>query len=426
MTGARGTGAGTEEHRAPDLGDASRGAPALLVAFPGPAVLDLPRAGEAVGREWFEQQGLADNRISTTHLLFTRSGGALFVEDAGSRNGTWLDGERLSPAARARLNDGAVLRLGRTVLVFREELVGPRVPAPPRGQLVGPFGLRAVTETLDAIARRPPRCLLIEGETGTGKELVAEVAAQAVRPGRPYVAVNVAGIPAGVFESQLFGHVAGAYSGAGKGSRGIIAAHDGGVVFFDEIGELPPELQPKLLRFLDSGDVFPVGADRPTRADVLVVAATNRSLERMVAEGTFRRDLFARLAVATLELPPLRERIEDLFAIACAFALRRGERYDVSMVDVEAVERLMLHDFPNNMRELYAVLERVASSDPPPGLRMAALSQVMRGPISSRRGSLTRERVEAVLLANKGNQSQAARELGVSRGQLLRYLKSSG
>jgi len=387
-------------------------------------VLDLPRSGEPVGRDWFERHRLADNRISTAHLLFTRAGGAVSVEDAGSRNGTWLDGQRLGPSARARLTDGAMLRLGRTIIVYRDELLGARMPMPPRGPLVGPFGLRAVSETLDGLARRPPRCVLIEGETGTGKELVAGAIAEAVRPGRPYVAVNVAGIPAGVFESQLFGHVAGAYSGAGKGARGIIAAHDGGVVFFDEIGELPPELQPKLLRFLENGELFPVGADRPSRADVVVVAATNRSVDRMVAEGAFRRDLYARLAVATLELPPLRERREDLFAIACAFALRRGEKYDVAAVDVEAVERLMLHDFPNNMRELYAVLERVAAADPPPALRMAAVSRVLGAPVSQRREPLTRGRVDAALRANHGNQSQAARELGVSRGQLLRYLKS--
>lgn len=423
MGRAPGSG-GTEEHPGPDLGDAPRGAPALLVAFPGPIVLDLPRSGEPVGRDWFERHGLADNRISTAHLLFTRAGGAVSVEDAGSRNGTWLDGQRLGPGARARLTDGAMLRLGRTIIVYRDELLGARMPMPPRGPLVGPFGLRAVSETLDGLARRPPRCVLIEGETGTGKELVAGAIAEAVRPGRPYVAVNVAGIPAGVFESQLFGHVAGAYSGAGKGARGIIAAHDGGVVFFDEIGELPPELQPKLLRFLENGELFPVGADRPSRADVVVVAATNRSVDRMVAEGAFRRDIYARLAVATLELPPLRERREDLFAIACAFALRRGEKYDVAAVDVEAVERLMLHDFPNNMRELYAVLERVAAADPPPALRMAAVSRVLGAPVSQRREPLTRERVDAALRANHGNQSQAARELGVSRGQLLRYLKS--
>lgn len=394
------------------------------MAFPGPVVLDLPRSGEPVGRDWFERHGLADNRISAAHLLFTRAGGAMSVEDAGSRNGTWLDGQRLGPGARARLTDGAMLRLGRTIIVYRDELLGARKPMPPRGPLVGPFGLRAVSETLDGLARRPPRCVLIEGETGTGKELVAGAIAEAVRPGRPYVAVNVAGIPAGVFESQLFGHVAGAYSGAGKGARGIIAAHDGGVVFFDEIGELPPELQPKLLRFLENGELFPVGADRPSRADVVVVAATNRSVDRMVAEGAFRRDLYARLAIATLELPPLRERREDLFAIACAFALRRGEKYDVTAVDVEAVERLMLHDFPNNMRELYAVLERVAAADPPPALRMAAVSRVLGAPVSQRREPLTRELVDAALRANHGNQSQAARELGVSRGQLLRYLKS--
>src|SRR5262249_38679043 len=156
-----------------------------------------------------------------------------------------------------------------------EELSGLRHPSSAIGSLVGPFGLRSVARAIDAIERRPPRAVLIEGETGSGKELVAAAIAKSLRALRPMGAVNIAGIPAGVFESTLFGHVAGAFSGSGKGARGVIASHDGGVVFFDEIGELPLELQPKLLRFLESGELHPVGADRPMHADVLVVAATN-------------------------------------------------------------------------------------------------------------------------------------------------------
>lgn len=347
------------------------------------------------------------------------------VRDAGSRNGTWIDGQRLPPGEPARIADGAILRLGRTLLVYRDELRGSRQASPPIGALTGPFGLRAIAETLDAVQQRPPRCVLVEGETGTGKELCAAAVAERVRPGRPFVAVNVAGIPAGVFESQLFGHVAGAFSGSGRGARGVIAAHDGGVVFLDEIGELPIELQPKLLRFLENGEMLPVGADRPTRADVVVVAATNRALERMVLDGAFRRDLFARLSAARIELPPLRERVEDIFPISQTLVARRGERFDPSVVDVEAVERLMLHPWLNNVRELSAVLERTAAIEPPPALRLTAIQQVL-GPAPLRQAAaLTVDRVEAALAATGGNQSRAARELGVTRGQLLRFMKAS-
>ncbi len=416
------TAPGTEEHRAPEPFGTEDFEPALLVAFPMPVVLPLPPSGAPVGREWLAGHGVEDTRVSTAHLLFTRAAGTLFVEDVGSRNGTWVDGERLRPNDRAKLSDGAVIRVGRKVLVYREELRGTRVPAPPIGQLVGPFGLRGVADSLAGIQRRPPRCVLIEGETGTGKELVASVLSELLRPGKPFMAANVAGIASGVFESQLFGHIAGAFSGSGKGSRGIITSHDGGTVFLDEIGELPLDLQPKLLRLLENGEVLAVGADRPARVDVLILAATNRDLEQMVEAGGFRRDLLARFA-ATVEIPPLRERTEDLFAIITARAARTGDRYDIDRVEIEAIERLMLHPWQANVRELSAVLDRIAAIDPPPGLRFAAVTQVLGATPSQRGGVLTRERVEAALAACAGNQSRAARQLGVSRGQLLRFLK---
>lgn len=423
MTGRSRTAPGTEEHRAPDALGFEQAEPALLVAFPEPVVLAVPVSGQVVGREWLEKQGVADSRVSTSHFKITRAAGSSFLEDVGSRNGTWVDGERLRPHDRATLSDGAVIRVGRKVVVYRAELRGAREPAQAIGRLVGPFGLRGFADSLTSVLRRPPRCVLIEGETGTGKELVANAMGALLRPGKPYVAANVAGLASGVFESQLFGHVAGAFSGAGKGSRGIFVSNDGGAVFLDEIGELPLDLQPKLLRLLENGEVLAVGADRPIRVDVLVIAATNRDLDQMVETGGFRRDLLARFA-ATLEIPPLRERAEDLFAIAQAHAATRGESYEPERVEVEAVERLMLHPWRANVRELAATLDRVASIDPPPSLKLAAVTQVLGATPSQRDGVLTRERVESALAACDGNQSRAARQLGVSRGQLLRFLKA--
>jgi transcriptional regulator of acetoin/glycerol metabolism len=416
----------TEEYDVPSGDELSGAEAALLVAFPTPRVLPIPSTSEPIGRSWFEDQGVADPKISSAHLAFARSAGSVSVTDPGSRNGTWIDGQRLAARERAKLADGSLIRLGRTILVYRDELPGARDADQPIGSLVGPFGLRSVAAAVDAIRRRPPRCVLIEGETGTGKELVAAAVAHALRPGCPYAALNVAGIPAGVFESQLFGHVSGAFSGSGRGSRGVVAAHDGGVIFLDEIGELPLELQPKLLRFLENGEILPVGGDRAMRADVVVVAATNRSLERMVELGAFRRDLYARLAIASVEIPPLRERVEDIFAIACEIAARKGERFDLAQVDVEAVERLLLHTWANNVRELHAILERIAANTPPPSLRMTTVKQVLGAAPLRQTGALTLDRVNAALAACAGNQSRAARDLGVTRGQLLRFIKAHG
>jgi transcriptional regulator of acetoin/glycerol metabolism len=414
----------TEEYDTPSSEESSSGEAALLVSFPQSRALPVPLSGQRIGREWFEAHGVDDPKVSAVHLEFSRSAGSVALADVGSRNGTWIDGSRVSAGERAKLADGSIIRIGRTLMVFRRELQGPPEPTPPIGGLVGPFGLRSVAAELDAIQRRPPRCVLIEGETGTGKELAAAAVADRLRPERPYATLNVAGIPAGVFESQLFGHVAGAFSGSGRGARGVVVAHNGGAIFLDEIGELPLELQPKLLRFLENGEILPVGSDRAIRADVVVIAATNRSLEKMVEAGAFRRDLYARLAIASIELPPLRERPEDIFEIAMEIAARRGERFDSAMVDVEAVERLLLHTWPNNVRELHAVLERIAATNPPPSLRGASVKQVL-GAVPPRQSSaLTTERVMSTLNACNGNRSQAARALGVTRGQLLRYLKA--
>jgi hypothetical protein len=394
----------------------------LVCAFPRPIAMALPDSGAAVGRAWLAEQGIQDTEVSSAHLCFRRVGGVLSLSDLGSSNGTWVNGQPVAPQQEVRLDEGAVIRIGSTLLVARQRLAGALSPAPPVGEMVGPFGLRPVASVIEALGAEPPRNVLIEGETGTGKELTAQAVAAAVGRSSPYVAVNVAGLAPGVFESHMFGHVAGAFSGASDGASGIVVAHDGGVVFLDEIGELSQELQAKLLRMLDNGEVLPVGAERPTEVDVTVVAATNRSLESLVAQGAFRSDLYARLAMVRIELPPLRDRPEDLCAIARELLRRRGHELPADLAEVEAVERLLLQPWPRNVRQLASVLDASRRIDPEPGLRLWSLDEVL-GTQPPPKPSLSPHGVEAAVEACGGNVTAAARRLGVSRGRLLRMRK---
>jgi MoxR-like ATPase len=409
----------TSEHRGPVQPAGGRRRPALVCAFPRPVALALPDSGTVIGRAWLAERGLADTEVSSGHLRIDRAGGTLRVADVGSRNGTWVNGSRLLPRDLVPLDDGAVVRLGRTLLVYREELAGSFEPAPPVGGLVGPFGLRAVAEPIAGLSRSHPSNVLVEGETGVGKELVARAAAAALGRATPFAAVNVAGVARGVFESQMFGHVAGAFSDARSASPGIVAAHEGGTLFLDEIGELDLDLQAKLLRLLENREVLPVGAQRPVKVDVLVVAATNRDLEEMVERGAFRRDLFARLAMARIRVPALRDRCEDVFAVAGELLRRAGGTLAVEQVEVEAIERLLLERWPGNVRELDAALAAVRRLDPAPGLRLWALEEVL-GESRAQKTALTQEVVEAAVEAAGGNVTAAAERLGVSRGKLLR------
>lgn len=394
----------------------------LIAVSPQPRAIPMPPRREPVGRAWLVASGLADRRVSEPHLVFSSPGGLCFVEDAGSRNGTWLNGVRLQPGERVPLPDGALLRLGSTLFVYREELRGGLEPSPPLGRMIGPYGLRGVAEALAGFQRVPPGNVLIEGESGTGKELASEVVAAALGRSAPFGALNMAAIPAALFEAHLFGHTAGAFSGATRASRGVIAAHDGGAVFLDEIGELPLELQPKLLRLLENREVQPVGAERASRVKILLIAATNRPLEDAAREGTFRPDLLARLLQARLELPPLRERPEDLFALLTAAAASRGLLLSPERVEIEALERMLLHPWRLNIRELMAVMDRLLALDPG-ALRLWAVEQVL-GPLPStpRAGTLAAEEIARTLALCNGNESEAARRLGVSRGKLRRVL----
>jgi transcriptional regulator with AAA-type ATPase domain len=413
----------TIEHKGPTPPRAGLRRPALICAFPKPAAVGLPDSGSVVGREWLSANGLPDTEVSGAHLKIDRAGGTLRIADAGSRNGTWVNGARLSKGDVVPLEPGSCLRLGRTIFVYRDELRGSLEPAPPVGALVGPYGLRAVADAISGLEKSHPNNVLVEGETGTGKELVARAVATALGRAEKLASVNVAGIARGVFESQLFGHVAGAFSDARSASPGIVVTHDGGTLFLDEIGELDLEHQVKLLRLLENREVLPVGAGRAVSVNVLVVAATNRNLEEMVERGVFRRDLLARLAMARISIPALRDRNEDVFCIADALRRRAGRPSFVpAEVEVEAVERLLLAPWPSNVRELDAALGAAFRQDPESGLRLWALDEVL-GERPAEKTALTRETVDAAIQAAGGNVTAAAEKLGVSRGKLLRLLK---
>ena len=412
----------TDEHQGPISGPLSGGVPALVVAFPEPRAVPLTPGSVRAGREWFAAHGINDSKISTSHAELSRPGGVLHVADAGSRNGTFVDGARLQKGERVRLADGAILRVGRTLMVYREQLAGDLEPSASLGSMVGPFGLRQLAHQIAALDPARIRNVLVEGESGTGKELAAIEIARRLRPGKRCEFVNVSAIASTVFESQLFGHVRGAFSGADSAEAGILRQNDGGTVVFDEIGELPVQVQPKLLRLLETRDILPVGANRSVAVDVAVIGATNRVLEEEVAKGTFRKDLYARFLAASVELPPLRERPEDLYSIVVALRTGVGGALPHDMVEVEALELLMRLPLSSNVRELGAIVERALAAEPTGRLTLRALREVVGSQEPPGRTALTRAAVENALEKSGGNKSLAARLLGVDRGALLRVL----
>ena len=203
--------------------------------------------------------------------------------------------------------------------------------------------------------------VLILGETGTGKEVLARaIHAASRRRENAFIKVNCAAIPATLIESEFFGHEAGAFTGATKRRDGRFALADRGTIFFDEIGELPPDLQVKLLRVLQEGEFEPVGSSRTLKVDVRVLAATSRDLQQAVRHGKFRQDLYYRLNVFPIHLPPLRERGEDIELLAAEFAARLAKRMGrkIQALSREEIRRLRAYSWPGNVRELHNVIER--------------------------------------------------------------------
>jgi two-component system response regulator AtoC len=275
-----------------------------------------------------------------------------------------------------------------------------------------------------------PSHVLITGETGTGKELVARaIHAQSPRQGRPFVAINCAAIPEALFESVLFGHARGAFTGAVQASAGLIASADRGTLFLDEVAEVPPCLQVKLLRFLEDKEAWAVGRTRSVRVDCRVVASTNRDLRRELAAGRFRDDLFYRLRVVELHVPPLRERRDDIPCLVEHFIhLLNGElgtRFGA--VDGTALAALTEHDWPGNVRELRHVIESAMIAGGPGDVITREDLPLDVAPASPRSlksaaREFERQRILDVLASTGFDKRVAARRLGLSLASLYRKL----
>ncbi|HEY1956389.1 MAG TPA: sigma 54-interacting transcriptional regulator [Polyangiaceae bacterium] len=274
--------------------------------------------------------------------------------------------------------------------------------------------------------------VLLTGETGTGKEVFARALHLASsRSARPFVVANCAAIPHTLFEAELFGHRRSAFTGAVRDHAGYVRDAEGGTIFLDEIGELPLELQPKLLRLLQDRRVWPVGADAEQIADVRIVAATNRDLEQEVAAGRFRADLFFRLNVADVHLPPLRDRASDVAPLAKHFLEKLGSTQELT---TKAMRALMAYAWPGNVRELENVVHRasllagggrIESRHLPARVRAGATSKTASGLAEKKRAS-EREAIEAALRATGNNLTHAAKQLGLTRQGLQFKLKQLG
>jgi DNA-binding NtrC family response regulator len=287
--------------------------------------------------------------------------------------------------------------------------------------------------------------VLITGESGTGKEVLARAVHRfSARADKPFLPVNCTAVPRELLESQLFGHRRGAFTGADRDSLGLIRAAEGGTLFLDEVGELGLDLQPKLLRFLESGEINPLGEPAPFRVDVRILAATNANLETLVQQGRFREDLFYRLNVIRLSIPPLRDRRDEIPALVHHLVAKSAAEFGKGRVRVseDAMEHLLLYEWPGNIRQLHNELRRmVALAEPDTVLPASAISaSILRAtPGASRHANglemsvalqdkltptlsrIEREMIKVALRAHHGRVDAAAKALGISRKGL--YLK---
>ncbi|HEY4222322.1 MAG TPA: sigma 54-interacting transcriptional regulator [Myxococcota bacterium] len=385
--------------------------------------------------------------VSSAHAEIHATKRGFKVTDLGSTNGTTLNGVRV---VEAFLDDGAALSIGEVKLEFK---VGKDITSQPMSEateLNGAVGaspaMRAIFSRIDRVAKTDAT-VLIHGETGTGKEVVAwSIYESSKRKDGPFVVVDCGGIAPTLIESELFGHEKGSFTGAHIRRLGAFERAHGGTLFLDELGELGLELQPKLLRALERREVQRLGGDKPVAVDVRIVAATNRDLRGMVARGEFREDLYYRLAVVTIELPPLRERPEDIEVLVDHFLT--GLKLDRTALPEGALARFMEHPWPGNARELKNAVERAvvlgetrfltSSEGPSSAPASTAPAEGATGSYTVDPSKLYKDQKSDVIAAfeeryvrllmkeHQGNVSAAARVAGIDRMSLHKILARYG
>jgi transcriptional regulator with GAF, ATPase, and Fis domain len=379
-----------------------------------------------IGRAHPAWEGLDDAKLSREHACIEVRERRMFVRDLGSRNKTFVDGEALGRDRELAI--GATLRVGHSLLMPVADVTpfedltsfvdGDLVLGPAMRQafdLVRLHGLRS-------------RTLMIRGETGTGKELAARRFWSA-RPVRgPFITSNCAAIPSNLAERLLFGAVRGAFSGA-ETQDGLVQAAAGGVLFLDEVGELPLDVQAKLLRVLETGEVTMLGDTRTRVVDLAVCFATHRDLKQAVAAGTFRADLYYRIARPEIELPPLRDRRDEISALVAEACRAAGRAPTASLV-----EACLLRPWPGNVRELRSAIHDAcltAEAERRSEVTSHHLADDAGAPIDAAstgpdHRSMTRAELERAVTDASGNIAEAARRLGLHRTQLYRLMKKHG
>lgn len=396
-----------------------------------------------------------DKTVSRYHIeIQLTDDNSYLLRDLNSTNGTIINGMKVKEAF---LSPGDLIEIGKTKIEFQS--FDEKVQIEPSnknefGDMVGRSRkMRQIFGILEKISPSQAT-VIIDGETGTGKELVARaIHRNSLRKDKPFIVFDCSAVAPNLIESELFGHTKGSFTGAVKDRIGAFEAANGGTVFLDEIGELTLDLQPKLLRALEQREIKRVGSTTSVKLDVRVVCATNRNLKDEVAKGTFREDLFYRLSVVKIHLPPLRERLEDIPLIvekilaSARFNIKPDGQYYVTRVEDDALKILQRYQWPGNVRELNNILERAVSFSENGIIQGAHLQYVFNEIESGEEAtvrmafdaslpfkdakqqvveSFEKEYLQDLLEKNKGNVSRAAREAKIDRKHLRNLLIKYG
>jgi two-component system, NtrC family, response regulator AtoC len=428
----------------------------------------LPPEGTlTVGRSPEASIRVDDTSVSRQHVRL-HLGAMVHIEDLGSANGTKIAGARLPAHERKPLPPGQVAEIGASWMMVSNaplarsttqqmntqmpapiEVTPPpvirsaAVAAPDDGLVVHDQARRNLHKLIERAALSDIAVLLL-GETGVGKEVFARrLHALSPRASRPFLGLNCAAVAPSLFESELFGHERGAFTGATQTKLGLLEAAEGGTVLLDEVGEMPLAIQVKLLRVLEERQVLRIGGTKPRAINVRLLSATNRNLEAEVEAGAFRRDLYFRLNSISVQIPPLRERLPEIEPLARRFVLLAAERLGVAVPEIDAAvwDRLRARRWPGNIRELRNVMERAVvlsdhgrittnalpaetelASGPEPYAPTSSAGAPAGATLANVRGDSERQRILDALEACAGNQTRAAEMLGIARRTLLNRL----